>query len=95
MKLIKFNKKIFLIICLLLSLTLFITGCKKKDKNPSEVKEPVITANLVTDGKLYPGDEGKINVTIENLENTSYIFSYEDNGIISVDKDGNLTAIRS
>ena len=94
MKLIKFNKKICLIICLLLSLTLFITGCKKKDKNPTEVKEPVITANLVTDGKLYPGDKGKINVTIENLENTSYIFSYEDNGIISVDKDGNLTAIK-
>lgn len=93
MKLIKFNYKSFLLIGLLF-LSICISGCKKKNDDENEVKEPILTANLVTDGKLYPGDKGKINVTVENLENNSYIFSYENNGIISIDAEGNLTALK-
>lgn len=92
----KFNKKrIFILIYLLLFVSFILTGCKNKQTdNNDTVKAPSISAVLQTEGKLYPGDKGKINVTVENLDNKEYKFVYDDNGIITIDSEGNVTALK-
>ncbi len=94
MKTFKFIRKVGLSLCLVLFISVFFVGCKKNNEDTPTPKEPTLTATL-SEGKLYPGDTGKITVTIENLENKEYKFVMDESAssILSISNDGTITAL--
>ena len=94
MKTFKFIRKVGLSLCLVLFISVFFVGCKKNNEDTPTPKEPTLTATL-SEGKLYPGDTGKITVTVENLENKEYKFIMDESAssILSISNDGTITAL--
>ena len=94
MKTFNYIKKVGLSLFLILLISVFFIGCKKNNDDIPTPKTPVLTATL-SENKLYPGDTGKITVTIENLENTGYEFIINEAAasILSISNDGTITAI--